>query len=58
VTLLSPALLTRLAQRLELDMQRVADDVNSRRFAPRVKEDFMSAVRSGHADFLHQRRAV
>jgi protein-disulfide isomerase len=47
--LLSPALLTRLGQRLGLDMQRFVDDVNSHRFLPKVKEDFMSAVRSGAA---------
>lgn len=46
---LGPALLTRLGQRLGLDMQRFADDVNSHRFLPKVKEDFMSAVRSGAA---------
>ena len=47
--LLSPALLTRLGQRLGLDMQRFTDDVASHHFLPRVKEDFMSAVRSGAA---------
>ncbi|MDB5919440.1 MAG: hypothetical protein JWR40_3674 [Massilia sp.] len=47
--LLSPALLTRLGQRLGLDMQRFTDDVASHRFLPKVKEDFMSAVRSGAA---------
>jgi protein-disulfide isomerase len=47
--LLSPALLMRLAQRLGLDMQRFTDDVQSHRFLPDVKEDFMSAVRSGAA---------
>jgi protein-disulfide isomerase len=47
--LLSPALLTRLGQRLGLDMQRFTDDVESHRFLPKVKEDFMSAVRSGAA---------
>lgn len=47
--LLSPALLARLGQRLGLDMQRFIDDVQSRRFLPKVKEDFMSAVRSGAA---------
>lgn len=46
---LGPALLTRLGQRLGLDMQRFADDVQSHRFLPKVKEDFMSAVRSGAA---------
>jgi protein-disulfide isomerase len=44
--LLSPQLLTRLGQRLGLDMQRFIDDVQSHRFLPKVKEDFMSAVRS------------
>ena len=47
--LLSPALLTRLGQRLGLDMQRFTDDVESHRFLSKVKEDFMSAVRSGSA---------
>jgi protein-disulfide isomerase len=47
--LLSPALLVRLGQRLGLDMQRFTDDVASHRFLPEVKEDFMSAVRSGAA---------
>jgi protein-disulfide isomerase len=47
--LLSPALLTRLGQRLGLDMQRFIDDVQSHHFLPKVKEDFMSAVRSGAA---------
>ena len=47
--LLSPALLMRLAQRLGLDMLRFADDVASHRFLAKVKEDFMSAVRSGAA---------
>jgi len=47
--LLSPALLTRLGQRLGLDMQRFTDDMESHRFLSKVKEDFMSAVRSGAA---------
>lgn len=47
--LLSPALLTRLGQRLGLDMQRFTDDMSSHRFLSKVKEDFMSAVRSGAA---------
>ena len=47
--LLSPALLARLGQRLGLAMQRFTDDVDSHRFLPKVKEDFMSAVRSGAA---------
>jgi protein-disulfide isomerase len=47
--LLSPALLTRLGQRLGLDMQRFTDDVESHRFLSKVREDFMSAVRSGAA---------
>jgi protein-disulfide isomerase len=47
--MLSPALLTRLGQRLGLDMQRFADDVQSHRFLSKVKDDFMSAVRSGAA---------
>ena len=47
--LLSPVLLTRLGQRLGLDMQLFTDDVASHRFLPKVKDDFMSAVRSGAA---------
>ena len=47
--LLSPALLTRLGLRLGLDMQRFTDDVESHRFLSKVKDDFMSAVRSGAA---------
>lgn len=47
--LLSPALLTRLGQRVGLDMQRFNDEMASHRFLPKVKEDFMSAVRSGAA---------
>jgi protein-disulfide isomerase len=47
--LLSAALLTRLGQRLGLDMQRFTDDVASHRLLPKVKENFMSAVRSGAA---------
>ncbi len=47
--LLSLALLVRLGQRLGLDMQRFADDMQSHRLLPKVKEDFMSAVRSGAA---------
>jgi protein-disulfide isomerase len=47
--LLSPALLTRLGSRLGLDMQRFSDDVASHRFLPKVREDFISAVRSGAA---------
>lgn len=46
---LSPALLMRLAQRLGLDMQRFTDDLQSHRFLPKVRDDFMSAVRSGAA---------
>lgn len=47
--LLSPALLTRLGLRLGLDMQRFQDDMASHRFLPKVREHFMSAVRSGAA---------
>jgi protein-disulfide isomerase len=47
--LLGPALLTRLGMRLGLDMQRFSDDLASNRFRPKVREDFMSAVRSGAA---------
>jgi protein-disulfide isomerase len=47
--LLSPALLARLGQRLGLDMQRFIDGLQSHQFLPKVKDDFMSAVRSGAA---------
>lgn len=47
--LLGPPLLARLGQRLGLDMQRFTDDLQAHRFLPKVKEDFMSAVRSGAA---------
>lgn len=47
--LLSPVLITRLGQRLGLDMQRFTDDLASHHFLPKVKDDFMSAVRSGAA---------
>jgi protein-disulfide isomerase len=47
--LLSPALLVRLGPRLGLDMQRFTDDLASHRFLAKVREDFMSAVRSGAA---------
>lgn len=47
--LLGPQLLARLGQRLGLDMQRFSDDMQSHRCLPKVKEDFMSAVRSGAA---------
>lgn len=46
---LSPALLQRLGQRLGLDMERFTDDLASHRYLAKVKEDFMSAVRSGAA---------
>lgn len=46
---LSPALLQRLGQRLGLDMQRFTDDIASHRYLAKVREDFMSAVRSGAA---------
>lgn len=47
--LLGPGLPTRLAQRLGLELQRFNDDVANHRFLPKVKEDYMSAVRSGAA---------
>jgi protein-disulfide isomerase len=47
--LLGPPLLIRLGQRLGLDMQRFSDDLASHRFLPKVRADFMSAVRSGAA---------
>lgn len=42
-------LLHQLAVRIELDMKQFADDVDSRRFRPRVKRDFMGGMRSGVA---------
>jgi len=47
--LLGPQLLARLGVRLGLDMQRFSDDMQSHRYLPKVREDFMSAVRSGAA---------
>jgi protein-disulfide isomerase len=46
---LSPALLVALAKRLGLDMQRFVDDLQAHRYRDKVKQDFMSAVRSGAA---------
>jgi protein-disulfide isomerase len=46
---LSPALIMALAKRLGLDLDRFADDLQSHRFAGKVKEDFIGAVRSGAA---------
>jgi protein-disulfide isomerase len=40
-------LITRLAKRLHLDIKRLMDDLDSRRFRDRVKRDFMGGVRSG-----------
>jgi protein-disulfide isomerase len=47
--LLSPLLLVELAQRLGLDMERFTEDLKTHRFRDKVKQDFMSAVRSGAA---------
>ena len=40
-------LVMELAQSLKLDTTRFLDDLRSRKFQARVKEDFMSGVRSG-----------
>jgi protein-disulfide isomerase len=42
-------LVHRLALTLELDMPRFEADMEARRFRPRVKRDFMGAMRSGVA---------
>jgi protein-disulfide isomerase len=39
--------LLRYAAALELDVERFAADLNSHTYAPRVREDFLSGVRSG-----------
>jgi protein-disulfide isomerase len=39
--------LWRYAAELELDMDRFTRDMTERRYAPRVREDFVSGVRSG-----------
>jgi protein-disulfide isomerase len=46
---LSAQMLTALAERLGLDMERFTNDLLTQRMRPRVKDDFMSAVRSGAA---------
>lgn len=46
---LSPVLVPVLAERLELDMRRVVEDLASRRYRDKVRQDFMGAVRSGAA---------
>jgi protein-disulfide isomerase len=46
---LSPALIAALGIRLGLDMDRFAEDINTHRYLNKVKQDFMSAVRSGAA---------
>ena len=44
---LAPKDLVEAAGRLELDGDRFVADLTQHRFAPRVREDFMSGVRSG-----------
>lgn len=44
---LGPDLYVALARALELDVPRFVRDVNNRAYLDRVKEDFMSGVRSG-----------
>lgn len=46
---LSPLLVMALAKRLKLDLERFADDLQTHRYAKKVREDFMGAVRSGAA---------
>jgi protein-disulfide isomerase len=46
---LSPALITALANRIGLDMERFADDMLHHRYREKVRKDFMGAVRSGAA---------
>jgi protein-disulfide isomerase len=42
-----PANLLRYATALGLDLERFADDIESGRYEPKIREDFMSGVRSG-----------
>jgi protein-disulfide isomerase len=42
-------LLHQLALRLELDIERFSAELEARRYGPRVKRDFMGAMRSGVA---------
>jgi protein-disulfide isomerase len=44
---LAPSDLVEAARLLELDVDRFVSDLAQHRFAPRVREDFMSGVRSG-----------
>ncbi len=42
-------LLHQLASKIRLDVERFSDDLEARRYRPRVKRDFMSGMRSGVA---------
>jgi protein-disulfide isomerase len=42
-------LLHKLAVRIKLDVAQFSDDVETRRYRPRVKRDFMGGMRSGVA---------
>ena len=42
-------LLHQLAAKIRLDVERFSDDLEARRYRPRVKRDFMSGMRSGVA---------
>jgi protein-disulfide isomerase len=44
---LEPENLVEYGRSLDLDMRRFIDDLKTGRFLPKVKEDFMSGVRSG-----------
>jgi protein-disulfide isomerase len=44
---LDPRDLLLYAQRLGLDVGRFSDDLTQRRYEPKVREDFLSGVRSG-----------
>jgi protein-disulfide isomerase len=46
---LSPTLIGELALAMGLDMERFTEDLRTHRFAGKVREDFMGAVRSGAA---------
>jgi protein-disulfide isomerase len=46
---LSPQLITALAERLGLDMERFTEELLTHRYRDKVKQDFMGAVRSGAA---------
>jgi len=46
---LGPDLIPALAERLGLDVERLVDELNARRYRDKVRADFVGAVRSGAA---------